>query len=130
LGLSRSAVGPEAENESNDNQQGHETLFNAMPRTRSSTFTKGKVFDRALTAYKRKDDLTSISRALGLLTTRTVSELLARIKAHLEAHPELAANDWFAGLFGVRRRTNQLSVITPSTQPSDNTQSSHAIQLQ
>jgi hypothetical protein len=29
-----------------------------------------------------------------------VPEIIARIKAYLDAHPELAQNTYFAGLFG------------------------------
>jgi hypothetical protein len=91
----------------------------AVRRKQIDQDTISKVFDCSLASYKHKDDLTAISGALSLPTTGTVAELLAKIKEHLNRHPELMANDRFAGLFGVRRRTNnQLSALLPSTQSS------------
>jgi hypothetical protein len=63
-----------------------------------------KVFTKSLSSYKRKDDLITLAGALQLETTGTVAELTTRVKAHIEAHPELAENARFAGIFQRNRR--------------------------
>jgi hypothetical protein len=66
--------------------------------------TSSKVFTGSLSSYKRKDDLIVLAGALGLSTTGTIPELMAKIKAHIEDHPELTQNPRFSGLFQRGRR--------------------------
>jgi hypothetical protein len=63
-----------------------------------------KVFTKSLSSYKWKDELITLAGALHLETTGTVPELTAQVKAHIEAHPELAETARFAGLFQCNRR--------------------------
>jgi len=43
--------------------------------------------------------LISLSGALDLKTTGTVHALIAQVKSHLDAHPEIQNNIRFSGLF-------------------------------
>ncbi len=52
-----------------------------------------------LSSYKRKDDLVTLSGALGLKTVATIHKLITQIKSHLNAHPEVQQNAHFSGLF-------------------------------
>ena len=84
-----------------------------------------KVFDHALTSYKKKDELLSIAGALQISDKGTIPDLLNRIRLHMELHPELRENPRFAGLFqtsGARRRnpaTTSLSAQMPTPQTED-----------
>lgn len=46
-----------------------------------------------------KGDLEGIAAVLALPFNGTKQELTSRIKNHLDAHPELQANNRFAGLY-------------------------------
>ncbi|KAF8591404.1 hypothetical protein K439DRAFT_1271798, partial [Ramaria rubella] len=58
-----------------------------------------QVFDQPLTYYKKKDDLRSLVLTLELDNNGKVIELKAQIKAHMQAHPELAQHPRFPGLY-------------------------------
>ena len=53
----------------------------------------------------------------------TVAELTTRVKAHIEAHPELADNARFAGLFQrnrwMRAEDNSVPVLATSSTHAD-----------
>jgi hypothetical protein len=65
--------------------------------------TVSKNFTGGLSSFKKKDDLIILAGALGLETDGTIPILTARIRTHLDEHPELAQSQRFAGLF-VRQR--------------------------
>ena len=68
-----------------------------------------KVFDHALTSYKKKDEFLSIAGVLKISDKGTIPNLLNCICQHMELHPELQENPHFAGLFhtsGSRGRHN------------------------
>ena len=66
-----------------------------------------QVFSKPLTSFKLKEEFQALARALDISTLGTRDEILARIKQHLEDHPELAENTRFEGLFLQRNRRNQ-----------------------
>jgi hypothetical protein len=59
-----------------------------------------KVFHSSLASYKKGDDLITLTGAYSLQIDGMVPEITARIKAYLDAHPELVQNTCFVGLFG------------------------------
>jgi hypothetical protein len=59
-----------------------------------------KTFNNKLSSYKHKDDLITITDALGLPMEGTVASLMAHITSHLDEHLDLVRNPWFTGLFG------------------------------
>ncbi|KAF8337758.1 hypothetical protein F5887DRAFT_890433, partial [Amanita rubescens] len=77
--------------------------------------TASKVFDHALTSYKKKDELLSIAGALQISDKGTIPDLLKHICQHMELHLELQENPCFAGLFhpsgaqGCHRKPNGLT---------------------
>ena len=93
-----------ASEEAERQKQKEEEQAQRLERIRDETANKR--FVDPLSACKRKDDLIVIAGALGLSTDGTNAELLSRLKDHLSAHPELASNDRFSGLFPRRRRGN------------------------
>ena len=78
-----------------------------------------KVFTGSLSSYKQKDDLITLAGALQLDTTGTVAELGTRVKTYVEAHPELAENARFAGIFQHNRQVwaedNPIQVVATSS---------------
>lgn len=57
------------------------------------------MFTVALGSYKSKHEFQVLAGALGLDGTGTVKALTARIRQHMQAHPELADNPRFVALF-------------------------------
>jgi hypothetical protein len=45
-----------------------------------------------LSSNKQKDDLVTLSGALGLKTVAIIHKLITQIKSHLNAHPEVQQN--------------------------------------
>ena len=84
-----------------------------------------KVFDHTLTSYKKKDELLSIAGALRISDKGTISDLLNRIRQHMELHPELRENPRFAGLFhtsGARGRRNPATTSSSAQRPASQTE--------
>ncbi len=52
-----------------------------------------------LLSYKRKDNLVTLSGALGLKTAATIHKLIMQIKSHLNVHPKVQQNACLSGLF-------------------------------
>ncbi|KAF8980265.1 hypothetical protein BDQ17DRAFT_1337832 [Cyathus striatus] len=84
-----------------------------------------KIFDLPLASYKRKDELRTIARALGLPEDKkmTISKLAANIRAHLVTNSdELRRNRRFSGLISNKRR----HIDAPQSQPCDTPIHPHA----
>jgi len=58
-----------------------------------------KPFTQPLTAYKQKEELETLVRALKLSEQGTITVITGRIKDHLASHTELQENLCFEGLF-------------------------------
>lgn len=58
-----------------------------------------KTFTEPLASLKHKEDLKTLTHALGILSTGTIKEIQDCVKDHLAAHPELQQNLCFQGLF-------------------------------
>jgi hypothetical protein len=65
-----------------------------------------RIFIGRLSSYK-KGDLRALAVALALSDKGTNAELMSRIKAHLDQHPELQSNQRFSGLFPKQNRPAQ-----------------------
>ena len=88
-----------------------------------------KVFDHTLTSYKRKDELLSIAGALQISDKGTISELLGRIRQHMELNPELRENPRFTGLFqtsGAQGHQNGPAVAPDTPRPAPQIEDSTA----
>ena len=104
----------------NAEKEAQKTADTAARNARIFMDTTSKVFDSPLSSYKLKDDLRTITGALGILTTGTVAELSTHVKEHLNGHPELVNNPRFSGLYQTgRRRVNHTQVGTSSNMESE-----------
>jgi hypothetical protein len=95
----------------------------AIEGERGSREGNTMVFTGSLSS-KNMTDLQDLASALHLSMDGTESDLLERIKAHLEAHPDLKTDDRYLDLFGRRGQKRQAPTddddLTPSPSMSYN----------
>ncbi|EIN11354.1 hypothetical protein PUNSTDRAFT_50385 [Punctularia strigosozonata HHB-11173 SS5] len=105
------------EREAREKEQA-KSVQNAERDARLVYAATSKVYDHSLSTYtKRKDDLVGLARALKINDDGANPVLLARIRDHLNAHPELASNPRFFGLFRSSRQAGH-----PVSAPQESSQ--------